>query len=65
MHVTATKIPVESFRATADVLAISGILVNDMRRKRTANYAFDWEQVLRQKGETGIALQYAHARLCR
>ena len=62
---TATKIASELFESTADILGISGIIVNDMRGKRSQDYAFEWNKVLRQTGDTGIALQYCHARLCR
>lgn len=48
----------------ADVLGTSGLLVNAMLSKRMTNYDFNWSIVLKQKGLTGISLNYAYARLC-
>ncbi|XP_065212459.1 probable arginine--tRNA ligase, mitochondrial [Planococcus citri] len=47
----------------ADILGISAVVVNDLKRKRNTNYNFDWNSVFNSKGDTGIRLQYSHCRL--
>ena len=49
---------------TADVLALSTLVVQDLKAKRVKNYSFSWERVLDSQGDTGVFLQYTHARLC-
>ena len=47
----------------ADILAMSAVICNDLKQRRTKDYEFDWEKVLQSKGDSGIKLQYTHARL--
>lgn len=43
----ATKVNVELIESlTADVIGCSSIIINDLRRKRMANYDFDWDAAL-------------------
>ena len=49
----------------AEKLAVCGIVVQDLKRSRLSNYAFNWSEVLNFDGDTGVFLQYTHARLCR
>lgn len=55
---------VENPLATADVLGISAVMVQDMSGKRINNYEFNMEVMTSFEGDTGPYLQYAHARLC-
>ncbi|TDZ61811.1 Arginine--tRNA ligase [Colletotrichum trifolii] len=55
---------VENPEATADILGISSVMVQDMSGKRINNYHFDMEAMTSFEGDTGPYLQYAHARLC-
>ncbi|KAJ2898603.1 Arginine--tRNA ligase cytoplasmic [Zalerion maritima] len=55
---------VENPDATADVLGISSVMVQDMTGKRNNNYKFNMEAMTSFEGDTGPYLQYAHARLC-
>lgn len=48
---------------TAGILGITCVLTNDMKRKRTADYRFEWENALQINGLSGIRLQYTHCRL--
>ncbi|KAG0173568.1 Arginyl-tRNA synthetase [Apophysomyces sp. BC1021] len=48
----------------ADRLGMSAILVQDMKSKRTKNYSFSWDRMTDARGDTGVFLQYAHARAC-
>ncbi|ORX98031.1 hypothetical protein BCR34DRAFT_496452 [Clohesyomyces aquaticus] len=50
--------------ATADILGISAVMVQDMKGKRINNYPFDMDRMTSFEGDTGPYLQYAHARLC-
>ncbi|XP_072384309.1 probable arginine--tRNA ligase, mitochondrial [Diabrotica undecimpunctata] len=47
----------------ADILGISCIIVNDLKRRRQKDYEFAWDQALQAQGDTGIKLQYVHCRL--
>ncbi|KAK0703702.1 arginyl-tRNA synthetase [Lasiosphaeria miniovina] len=49
---------------TAEALAVSAIMVQDMLGKRANNYSFDLQRMTSFEGDTGPYLQYAHARLC-
>ncbi|CAG2101032.1 unnamed protein product [Medioppia subpectinata] len=59
-----TKISEENFESVSDILGISGLLIHDLSHRRVQEYRFNWEKAIRHSGETGIALQYTHARLC-
>ncbi|KAI9320532.1 arginyl-tRNA synthetase [Dichotomocladium elegans] len=48
----------------ADTLGISAILVQDMKSKRNKDYSFSWDRMTDARGDTGVFLQYAHARAC-
>ncbi|KAI9302739.1 hypothetical protein BJ944DRAFT_166692 [Cunninghamella echinulata] len=48
----------------ADQLGISAIFIQDMKSKRNKNYQFAWDRMTDARGDTGILLQYAHARSC-
>ncbi|CAK7268953.1 arginyl-tRNA synthetase [Sporothrix epigloea] len=50
--------------ATADILGISAVMVQDMTGKRINNYTFDMDKMTSFEGDTGPYLQYAHARVC-
>ena len=51
------------FHEIADILAISAVVCNDLKQKKSKDYSFNWENVLHSKGDSGIKLQYTHARL--
>lgn len=55
---------VENPEATADILAISAIMVQDYSGKRINGYNFDMEKMTSFEGDTGPYLQYSHARVC-
>ncbi|ERS98653.1 arginine-tRNA ligase [Sporothrix schenckii ATCC 58251] len=55
---------VEDPAATADILGISAVMVQDMTGKRINNYTFDMDKMTSFEGDTGPYLQYAHARVC-
>ena len=47
----------------AEQVGISALIVNDLRQRRTKDYKFSWERALADSGDTGVKLQYTHARL--
>ncbi|OQO06147.1 hypothetical protein B0A48_08735 [Cryoendolithus antarcticus] len=55
---------IEDPEATADLLGISAIMVQDFSGKMVNGYNFDMERMTSFEGDTGPYLQYAHARLC-
>jgi len=55
---------VQDPEATADILGISAIMVQDFSGKMANGYNFDIERMTSFEGDTGPYLQYAHARLC-
>lgn len=59
-----TKISPGEYESVADKLGVSAILVNDLSNRRVKEYRFNWNRALRLTGDTGISLQYTHARLC-
>ncbi|KAI0223882.1 putative arginine--tRNA ligase, mitochondrial [Lamellibrachia satsuma] len=54
----------EDMERVADTLGVSAIIIQDLKQRRLTNYKFDWEKMLKFTGDTGIFLQYTHARLC-
>ena len=58
-----TKVENEEERLlVSDILATTAVVVNDLKQRRAKNYIFSWEQALHSKGDSGIKLQYTHAR---
>ena len=58
-----TKVESEEQRwKVADALATTAVIVNDLKQRRSRNYVFSWENALHSKGDSGIKLQYTHAR---
>ncbi|KAK7497682.1 hypothetical protein BaRGS_00011077 [Batillaria attramentaria] len=50
--------------AIADRLAVSAVVVQDLRARRRNNYTFSWDRMLSFSAQSGVFLQYAHSRLC-
>ncbi|XP_067098101.1 probable arginine--tRNA ligase, mitochondrial [Osmerus mordax] len=49
---------------TAEKVGISALIVQDFKGPLTSDYTFDWDRMLQAHGDTGVFLQYTHARLC-
>ena len=60
-----TKITADQYDQVADQLGVSAILVHDLAHRRVKEYRFNWNKALKLTGDTGISLQYTHARLCK
>ncbi|XP_005104208.1 probable arginine--tRNA ligase, mitochondrial [Aplysia californica] len=50
--------------AVADTLAVSAIILQDLKSHRANDYSFSWERMLSFKADSGIFAQYCHSRLC-
>ncbi len=50
--------------AVAEAVGVGAVIFNDLKRQRTKDVDFDWNNVLSFEGETGPYVQYAHVRLC-
>ena len=46
-----------------EILGVTAVLVNDMKQRRQKDYKFSWEKVLQTTGDSGVKIQYTHARL--
>uniref|UniRef100_A0A3Q1C142 Probable arginine--tRNA ligase, mitochondrial n=1 Tax=Amphiprion ocellaris TaxID=80972 RepID=A0A3Q1C142_AMPOC len=51
--------------ALVKLTALPMTLFQDFRGPLQSDYKFDWDQMLQAQGDTGVFLQYTHARLCR
>ncbi|XP_042359534.1 probable arginine--tRNA ligase, mitochondrial [Plectropomus leopardus] len=49
---------------TAQKVGISALIVQDFKGPLQSDYTFDWDRMLQAQGDTGVFLQYTHARLC-
>lgn len=53
-----------SAQLVAEQLGLAAVVVNFLRGRRNRDITFDWHQALHAAGDSGVSLQYAHARLC-
>uniref|UniRef100_A0A4W4HRW0 Probable arginine--tRNA ligase, mitochondrial n=1 Tax=Electrophorus electricus TaxID=8005 RepID=A0A4W4HRW0_ELEEL len=65
MHQTRTSKELSDPALTAEQIGISALIVQDFKGPLISDYKFNWDQVLQAQGDTGVFLQYTHARLCR
>nr|XP_057912910.1 probable arginine--tRNA ligase, mitochondrial isoform X2 [Doryrhamphus excisus] len=49
---------------TAQKVGISALIVQDFKGPLQSDYKFDWDKMLQAQGDTGVFLQYTHARIC-
>lgn len=62
--ISDTKIDLATDNSTADILGVSALIVHELQRVRTTNYAFDLDAVLSDVDSKGKSFQYTHCRLC-
>lgn len=43
---------------SADLIAISAVVIQDLSARRTRDYSFDWNRMTNMEGSTGPYLQY-------
>lgn len=54
----------EEMKKAAEILGLSSIKYFDLKQNRTQNYVFDFDNMLRPDGNTGVYLIYAYVRIC-
>ncbi|XP_019617110.1 PREDICTED: probable arginine--tRNA ligase, mitochondrial [Branchiostoma belcheri] len=64
MQQAATTKHMDDPEEVAETVGITAVLAQDFRGKVLSDYKFDWNRALQSKGDTGVFLQYTHARLC-
>ncbi|XP_012736122.2 probable arginine--tRNA ligase, mitochondrial [Fundulus heteroclitus] len=64
MNQSPTTKELENPEDTAEKVAISALIVQDFKGPLQSGYKFDWARTLQAQGDTGVFLQYTHARLC-
>ncbi|XP_033104355.1 probable arginine--tRNA ligase, mitochondrial [Anneissia japonica] len=47
----------------AETLGLSAIIVQDLKARLSSDYTFEWDRAFQSQGDTGVFLQYTHARL--
>ena len=45
-------------------VGVGAIIFGDLVNRRTNDVTFEWERILNFQGETGVYVQYTHARCC-
>nr|XP_050855332.1 probable arginine--tRNA ligase, mitochondrial isoform X1 [Vespula vulgaris] len=58
-----TKVSLDISDNSSDILGISAVIINDLRRRRQRDYEFNWNAAFDIEGNTGTKLQYVHCRL--
>ncbi|NXD81319.1 SYRM protein, partial [Halcyon senegalensis] len=48
---------------TADKVGLAALIIHDFRGLLSSDYQFSWDRALQSRGDTGVFLQYTHARL--
>ncbi|XP_028636726.1 probable arginine--tRNA ligase, mitochondrial [Grammomys surdaster] len=55
---------VENPQETAERVGLAALIIQDFRGLLLSDYQFSWDRVFQSRGDTGVFLQYTHARLC-
>lgn len=48
---------------TAEKIGVAALIIQDFKGQLQADYRFNWDEALQSCGDTGVFLQYTHARL--
>uniref|UniRef100_A0A8C9ZIK4 Probable arginine--tRNA ligase, mitochondrial n=1 Tax=Sander lucioperca TaxID=283035 RepID=A0A8C9ZIK4_SANLU len=64
MSQSKTTKEMDNTEDTAEKVGISALIVQDFKGPLLSDYTFDWDRMLQAQGDTGVFLQYTHARLC-
>ncbi|XP_020220810.1 arginine--tRNA ligase, cytoplasmic isoform X1 [Cajanus cajan] len=54
----------EEIENTTEAIGYGAVKYADLKINRLTNYTFNFDQMLNDKGNTAVYLQYAHARIC-
>ncbi|XP_076612636.1 putative arginine--tRNA ligase, mitochondrial isoform X2 [Chaetodon auriga] len=63
MSQAKTTKEMENPEDTAEKVGVSALIVQDFKGPLLSDYTFDWDRMLQARGDTGVFLQYTHARL--
>ncbi|XP_053314577.1 probable arginine--tRNA ligase, mitochondrial [Spea bombifrons] len=63
MAAAETSKELEDPAGTAEKIGIAALIVQDFKGPLLSDYQFDWDRALQSYGDTGVFLQYTHARL--
>ncbi|XP_064412306.1 probable arginine--tRNA ligase, mitochondrial [Latimeria chalumnae] len=64
MEASQTTKELENPKETAEKVGMAALIIQDFKGSLLSDYQFDWDRVLQNRGDTGVFLQYTHARLC-
>ncbi|XP_043542850.1 probable arginine--tRNA ligase, mitochondrial isoform X2 [Chiloscyllium plagiosum] len=64
MAASKTTKELEDPEGTAEKVGVAALIIQDFKGPLLSDYEFDWDRVLQSHGDTGVFLQYTHARLC-
>ncbi|XP_007195993.2 probable arginine--tRNA ligase, mitochondrial isoform X1 [Balaenoptera acutorostrata] len=53
----------ENPQETAERVGLAAVIIQDFRGFLLSDYQFSWDRVFQSRGDTGVFLQYTHARL--
>ncbi|NXK39193.1 SYRM protein, partial [Piprites chloris] len=64
-NMTSTKTTKETQdpMETAEKVGLAALIIQDFRGLLSSDYQFSWDRALQSRGDTGVFLQYTHARL--
>ncbi|KAA0708937.1 putative arginine--tRNA ligase, mitochondrial [Triplophysa tibetana] len=63
MRESRTSKALEDPEETAERIGISAVVIQDFKGPLISDYRFEWDTALQAQGDTGVFLQYTHARL--
>ncbi|XP_048209816.1 probable arginine--tRNA ligase, mitochondrial [Perognathus longimembris pacificus] len=58
-----TSKKLEDPQQTAERIGLAALIIQDFRGLLLSDYQFSWDRVFQSRGDTGVFLQYTHARL--
>ncbi|KAM3930609.1 putative arginine--tRNA ligase, mitochondrial [Leptodactylus fuscus] len=59
----ATSKAIEDPADTAEKIGVAALIIQDFKGPLQSDYHFNWDEALQSVGDTGVFLQYTHARL--
>ncbi|XP_074675704.1 putative arginine--tRNA ligase, mitochondrial isoform X4 [Strix aluco] len=65
MASTKTTKEIEDPMETAEKVGLAALIIQDFQGLLSSDYQFSWDRALQSRGDTGVFLQYTHARLHR
>ncbi|XP_037750376.1 probable arginine--tRNA ligase, mitochondrial isoform X3 [Chelonia mydas] len=63
MAAAKTTKELENPLETAEKIGLAALIIQDFKGLLSSDYQFSWDRVLQSRGDTGVFLQYTHARL--